>query len=72
MRTLPSHKRNVLSANARRWQSEFAQEPWTINPLDRMTATQFEAWLVSRFGADYLQPVAYRWHDGRLIPARSS
>lgn len=46
---------------------------WHIPPLERMSARQFEQWLVAKFGPEYLAPVAYcRQEDGTLVPQEES
>lgn len=46
---------------------------WHISPLERMSARQFEQWLVGKFGPEYLAPVPYcRQPDGTLVPREAS
>lgn len=60
------------AGSRRRWASEFAHEEWAMDPLDRMTATEFEAMLVTKFGAEYLEPVDYeRLGDGCFVPVHT-
>ena len=40
---------------------------WNIDPLDAMSAAQFERMLVDMFGPQYLEPVPYVWVEGRLV-----
>lgn len=66
------HRLAGAKGAAARWASEFAKEQWAIDPLDRMTAEQFEQMLVAKFGASYLAPVEYeQMPDGTFGPARS-
>lgn len=59
---------NSGNATAARWESEFAYEQWCISPLDKMSAQQFEAWLVEKFGQEYLEPINYHWQGGEFLP----
>lgn len=66
------HRLSGAKGAAARWASEFAKEQWALDPLDRLTAAQFEQMLVAKFGAPYLGPVEYeRMPDGTFCPARS-
>lgn len=69
--TTEVHKESAQRSSAARWQSEWANEQWAIDPMDMMTAEQFEQWLIERHGAEYLEPVPYRWQSGQFAPDRS-
>lgn len=43
-------------------------EEWNIPEIERMSAAQFEAHLVGKFGPEYLEPVNYAWQDGEFKP----
>ncbi len=58
-------------SNAKRWQSEFAQETRAVDPLDMQPVAQFEAMLRTKFGERYFDQVDFEWIDGRFVPAQS-
>ncbi len=57
------------AGTSRRWQSEWATEPWTVNPIDMMSVEEFMRYLVTIFGESYLENVRYEWRDGEFVPA---
>lgn len=73
-----AHRERSRAATAHRLLTkDVADEPdngsgwveWGVPVLYRMTATQFERWLVDKFGPEYLEPVNYRrLEDGTLVP----
>lgn len=41
---------------------------WHIPALERVSVQEFENMLIEKFGPEYLQPVYYRWVEGKLAP----
>lgn len=41
---------------------------WHIPAIERVSVREFENMLIEKFGPEYLQPVDYRWVEGKLAP----
>lgn len=67
-RTTDAHAESARRGSVTRWQSEWATETWAVDPIDMLTAEQFEATLVAKFGPAYLQPIAYKRIGDALVP----
>jgi hypothetical protein len=65
-RTTEAHREASRRGSVNRAFNEFSTETWALDPLDVMTAEQFEQHLVSLYGAEYLEPVQYHRHHGKL------
>jgi len=67
-RTTEAHRESARLGSINRANSEFATETWALDPLDVMTAEQFEQHLVSLYGTEYLEPVQYYRCRGKFAP----
>lgn len=65
-RTTAAHMESSRRGSINRANNEFSTEPWALDPLDVMTAEQFEQHLVSLYGAEYLEPVQFHRHHGKF------
>lgn len=65
-RTTAAHMESSRLGSINRALNEFSTETWALDPLDVMTAEQFEQHLVSLYGAEYLEPVQYYRHHGKF------
>lgn len=67
-RTTAAHMEASRRGSINRALNEFSTETWALDPLDVMTAEQFEKHLVSLYGAEYLEPVQYYRCRGKFAP----
>lgn len=67
-RTTEAHRESARLGSINRANNEFSTETWALDPLDVMTAEQFEQHLIALYGAEYLEPVIYQWLDGKFVP----
>jgi len=67
-RTTDAHREASRLGSINRGNSEFSTEMWALDPLDVLTAEQFEQHLVTLYGAEYLEPVVYQWRDDKFVP----
>lgn len=65
-RTTEAHREASRLGSINRAYNEFSTETWALDPLDVMTAEQFEQHLVSLYGAEYLEPVQYHRCRGKF------
>jgi len=62
------NRANATASCRANWEGEFADERWALDPIDMMNVEEFEAHLVGKFGPEYLEPIAYAWQGGELLP----
>lgn len=67
-RTTEAHRESARLGSINRALNEFSTETWALDPLDVMTAEQFEQHLVTLYGAEYLEPVQYYRCRGKFAP----
>ena len=67
-RTTAAHMESSRLGSINRANNEFSTETWALDPLDVMTAEQFEQHLVSLYGTEYLEPVQYYRCRGKFAP----
>lgn len=65
-RTTEAHRESSRLGSINRALNEFSTATWALDPLDVMTADQFEQHLVSLYGAEYLEPVQYHRCRGKF------
>lgn len=65
------YRASAATSNSKRWESEFANETWAIDPLDMLTLAEFEKLLRSKFGARYFEQVDFEWRNGQFVPAQT-
>lgn len=48
------------------------RERRALDPMDLMSVEEFEAHLVGKFGAEYLEPINYAWQGREFLPVTGS
>lgn len=67
---VPTAQNRANAAASRRASvmTDYGDERWALDPMDLMSVEEFEAHLVGKFGAEYLEPINHAWQGGG-VPA---
>lgn len=66
------HRANATASRRASVMTDYGDERWALDPMDLMSVEEFEAHLVGKFGAEYLEPINYAWQGREFLPVTGS